>query len=142
MPRKPKKDVSESQRAKPKQGAGAKETSSQEGQVQAAAQADTEHPIAGVEVTQAVNSQRSDPYYRTIFMSVFSGFELGEDRRFKQRVFRFREKPDDHVLNALRENGFTYRPAEKFWTIQADYASRTTSDRLARQFADGTSRDR
>src|SRR5271154_2990207 len=64
-----------------------------------------------------------------------AAFEMGENRRFKQRVFTFREKPSDEVLAALKENGFTYRANEKAWTIQADARTRKLSDELAREFA-------
>lgn len=142
MPRKPKKGVSESQRAKPKQGNCAKEIHVKDDQVPATPQAEAEEPLPGLEVAPVDKSRGKSPYYRTIFMSLRRGFELGEDWRFKQRVFRFKEKPDELVINALKENGFTYRPGEKAWTIQADYASRTISDKLARQFADGAIRER
>lgn len=67
-----------------------------------------------------------------------AGFEMGENRRFKQRVFLFKEKPSDEVLAALKENGFTYRAGEKAWTIQADAETRRLSDELAREFAGQT----
>jgi hypothetical protein len=65
-------------------------------------------------------------------------FEMGEDRRFKQRVFLFKEKPSDEVLAALKENGFTYRANEKAWTIQANPDTRRLADELAREFAGQT----
>ncbi|MDP9175792.1 MAG: hypothetical protein M3O30_18275 [Planctomycetota bacterium] len=73
-----------------------------------------------------------DPYKAIIKTA---GFEMGENRRFKQRVFTFKEKPSDEVLAALKDNGFTYRANEKAWTIQADADSRRLSDELAREFA-------
>jgi hypothetical protein len=75
------------------------------------------------------------PPYKAIFVSQEKGFEMGENRQFKQRVFIFKEKPEPEVLAALKDNGFTYRPAEKAWTIQANAATRELADRLAQQFA-------
>jgi hypothetical protein len=73
-----------------------------------------------------------DPYKAIVKTT---GFEMGENRRFKQRVFTFKEKPSDEVLAALKDSGFTYRANEKAWTIQADADSRRLSDELAREFA-------
>jgi hypothetical protein len=73
-----------------------------------------------------------DPYKALV---TTADFEMGENRRFKQRVFTFREKPSDEVLAALKESGFTYRANEKAWTIQADAQTRRLSDELAREFA-------
>ncbi len=75
------------------------------------------------------------PPYKAIFTSSSKGFEMGENRRFKQRVFKFRDKPDAETLAALKDFGFTYRPEEKAWTIRADEATRLLTDRLAMQFA-------
>jgi hypothetical protein len=75
--------------------------------------------------------------YKSIFASPEKGFEMGENRRFKQRVFKFSQKPADEVLTALKEAGFTYRPNEKAWTIQANPDTRRLSDDLAREFAGG-----
>jgi hypothetical protein len=63
------------------------------------------------------------------------GFEMGENRRFHQRVFLFREKPASEVLAKLKEAGFTYRANEKAWTIQANPDTRKLSDELAQEFA-------
>jgi hypothetical protein len=75
----------------------------------------------------------SNPY-RPVFSSKTAGFELGENYRFKQRVFSFDDKPADHIIATLKENGFTYRPAEKSWTIPASAETRLLTDRLAREF--------
>jgi hypothetical protein len=75
------------------------------------------------------------PPYKAIFVSKDKGFEMGENRRFRQRVFLFKHKPGEKVLAALKENGFTYRIGEKAWTIPANPATREISDRLAREFA-------
>ncbi len=75
-----------------------------------------------------------DPY-KAIFTSTQKGFEMGENRRFKQRVFKFKEKPDEQVIAALKENGFTYRASEKAWTIQANPDTRRLSEELAHEFA-------
>lgn len=71
--------------------------------------------------------------YKAIFST--PSFELGEDRRFKQRVFKFKEKPADDVIVVLKAAGFTYRAAEKAWTVHADAESRKLSDGLARQLS-------
>src|ERR1039458_3995588 len=65
-----------------------------------------------------------DPY-KALVTTV--SFEMGENRRFRQRVFTFKEKPDEQILAALKESGFTYRANEKAWTIQADAATRRLS---------------
>lgn len=75
-----------------------------------------------------------NPYKAIVTMPTF---ELGEDRRFKQRVFTFKEKPSDDILASLKENGFTYRANEKAWTIQANPEARRLSDELAQEFASG-----
>jgi hypothetical protein len=74
----------------------------------------------------------SDPYKALV---TTANFEMGENRRFKQRVFLFKEKPSDGVLASLKENGFTYRAAERAWTIQANPDTRRLSEELAEQFA-------
>lgn len=74
------------------------------------------------------------PPYKAVFTA--QDFELGENRRFKQRVFTFKEKPAPETIAALKDAGFTYRANEKAWTIQADASSRVLSDDLARQFAE------
>jgi hypothetical protein len=86
------------------------------------------------------NPKNWGPPYKAIFTSTEKGFEMGENRRFKQRVFKFKDKPDSEIVAVLKDNGFTYRPEEKAWTIQADNATRLLSDQLAAQFA-GQSRD-
>jgi hypothetical protein len=73
-----------------------------------------------------------DPYKAIVSTPTF---EMGENRRFKQRVFTFKEKPSDDVLAAFKDNGFTYRANEKAWTIQANPDTRRLSDELAEQFA-------
>jgi hypothetical protein len=75
-----------------------------------------------------------DPY-KSIFNCREMGFELGENRRFKQRVFKFNLKPTDDVLAELKENGFTYRAGEKAWTTPANPDSRKLTDELARKWA-------
>jgi hypothetical protein len=70
--------------------------------------------------------------YKAIVTTV--SFEMGENRRFKQRVFTFKEKPADEVLAALKDAGFTYRANEKAWTIPANADTRQLSDELAQQF--------
>jgi hypothetical protein len=75
-----------------------------------------------------------DPH-KSIFTCPEMGFELGENRRFKQRVFRFAEKPGTEILAQLKEHGFTYRTTEKAWTINATPQSRKLTDELARKWA-------
>jgi hypothetical protein len=75
------------------------------------------------------------PPYKAIFTCGAKGFEMGENRRFKQRVFKFKDKPDPEILAELKDNGFTYRAEEKAWTIHADNATRLLSDQLAAKFA-------
>lgn len=79
--------------------------------------------------------------YKAIFTSAEQGFELGENRRFKQLVFKFKERPDDQTIQTLKDNGFTYRPAEHAWTDPADPISRALTDKLAIEFA-GTGQSR
>jgi hypothetical protein len=76
------------------------------------------------------------PPYKAIVSFPDKGFEMGENRRFKQRVFKFHEKPDEQVLAALKDAGFKYRAKEKAWTIQANADTRKLSEDLARQFAE------
>src|SRR5580658_3213302 len=71
-----------------------------------------------------------DPYKAIVSTPTF---EMGENRRFKQRVFTFKEKPSDYALAALKDNGFTYRANEKAWTIQANRDTRRRSEELAEQ---------
>jgi hypothetical protein len=73
--------------------------------------------------------------YKAVFVSKDKGFEMGENRRFNQRVFLFKERPSEEILGALKDAGFTYRAGEKAWTIQANAQTRKVSDELARQFA-------
>ena len=90
-------------------------------------------PAASDETAQAEAPKNwGDPYKALV---TTASFEMGENRRFKQRVFTFKEKPDEQILAALKENGFTYRANEKAWTIQADAETRRLSDELAREFA-------
>jgi hypothetical protein len=86
--------------------------------------------IAGQDNPQAKNW--GDPYKAIVTTDLF---EMGEDRRFRQRVFKFKEKPAEEVLARLKEHGFTYRMAEKAWTIQANPDTRNLTDDLAREFA-------
>ena len=83
---------------------------------------------------QATSRNWGDPY-KAIFTCPEMGFELGEDRRFKQRVFRFNEKPTDEVLSVLKAHGFIYRASEKAWSVNATPESRKLTDDLARTWA-------
>jgi hypothetical protein len=75
------------------------------------------------------------PPYKAIFTCQEQGFELGENRRFKQRVFTFAGKPDPQILSDLKENGFTYWSQDKSWTIPANLRTRILTDDLARKWA-------
>lgn len=75
------------------------------------------------------------PPYKALFTSPDKGFELGENRRFRQRVFTFKERPSPDVIDRLKQHGFTYRAAEKAWTVEATAESRVLTDRLARELA-------
>jgi hypothetical protein len=95
---------------------------------------------AAAEPEPAEHGKNWGPPYKAVYTSSAKGFELGENRRYKQRVFKFSERPDDQTIAVLKDNGFTYRPEEKAWTIHADNASRLLSDQLAARFA-GQSQD-
>ena len=90
-------------------------------------------PVNGDE-QPAEDRKWGDPY-KVIFVSKDPPFEMGEDRRWKQRVFKFGQKPGEEVLAALKEHGFTYRASEKAWTIHANADTRRLTDELAREFA-------
>ena len=104
-----------------------------------AATAVAEPPQQSAAETQAQGDENPPknwgPPYKSIFVCRDKGFEMGEDRRFRQRVFKFFEKPAEDVLAALKEHGFIYRPAEKAWTITATAENRLLTDRLAQSFA-------
>ena len=91
---------------------------------------------AGVD-TPGTDEQEQQKKWGDPYKPIFSGkgFELGEHRRFKQRVFRFNEKPDAELLVKLKEAGFTYRAAEKAWTIPANPDTRKLTDEIAREMA-------
>ena len=72
------------------------------------------------------------PPYKSIVSTPI--FEMGENRRFKQRLFTFKEKPAEEVLAVLKEHGFTYRANEKAWTIPANAETRKLTDELAKEF--------
>jgi hypothetical protein len=78
--------------------------------------------------------QRANPYMR-LFACDEKGFEMGEHRQFKQRVFLFDAKPSDQIRATLKDHGFTYRAAEKAWTIPATAENRLLSEHLAKVFA-------
>jgi hypothetical protein len=115
------------------------------------------HDAAGSPVQESVDPEMMDrhsgptgedppknwgPPYKAIYTNAAKGFELGENRRFKQRVFTFRDKPDADTIEALKIAGFRYRAEEKAWTVQSTPITREISDQLARQFAGETaSRD-
>lgn len=103
------------------------------------ASAATSGPARATESTGKAGPATDEKGWSTPYVPVFAcrekGFELGENRRYKQRVFVFSEKPGDDIRAKLRENGFVYRATEKAWTIPANAETRVLSDRLAREFA-------
>jgi hypothetical protein len=91
-------------------------------------------PLADHDGRQEPPKNWGDPY-KSIFNCPEQGFELGEHRRFKQRVFSFAERPSPDVIAELKDLGFTYRAAEKAWTVPADPDTRKMTDDLARKWA-------
>ncbi len=75
------------------------------------------------------------PPYKAVFTSAATGIELGENRRFNQRVLSFKDKPAMEVIERLKQIGFRYQPEDRSWTIQATAESRLMTDRLARELA-------
>lgn len=73
-----------------------------------------------------------DPYKAT-FTCPAKRFELGENRRFKQMVFRFAENPGPEVTQKLKDAGFKYRGNEKAWTAQVTPAVRELATKLAHE---------
>jgi hypothetical protein len=101
-------------------------------------------PPAATESAEVIDPEMLDdqprawaPPYKALFTSTAKGFEMSEDYRFRQRVFKFAEKPDEATLAALKAAGFRYRAAEKSWTIQADATTRRVADELARTLSGG-----
>jgi hypothetical protein len=94
-------------------------------------------PPVNEDGTVAVSEQPAPNNWGDRFKAVLTTatFQMSEDRRFKQRVFKFNEKPADEVIATLKENGFTYRPHKKSWTIPVSAETRLLSDRLAHEFA-------
>jgi hypothetical protein len=144
MPRK-KRDPIETQTAQPQEIA-ATETSTAVAEAEPAASQAAEvpkwidgppTPVNGFRTASAPSEHGKhwgDPY-KSIFTCREMGFELGEDRRFKQRVFKFALKPTADVLAELKGSGFTYRASEKAWTIPATAETRKMTDELARHWA-------
>ena len=99
-----------------------------------------EPPAPGAEAEAEGQGKYWGPPYKAIFTCRAKGFEMGENRRFKQRVFKFNEKPAPEILEKLKDAGYIYRPEEKAWTVHADNATRVRSDELAAEFA-GQSQD-
>jgi hypothetical protein len=96
-----------------------------------------EGPTPSAQQSEPEKKQFANPY-SAIFTSVAKGFEMGEHRQFKQRVFKFNEKPEQAIIDTLMKHGFTYRPREKSWTIHATAATRELTEQLARTFSAGT----
>ena len=72
--------------------------------------------------------------YRATFTCPAKGFELGENYRFRQVVFYFKESPDMETKTKLKDAGFVYRAGEKGWTLPATAANREVATNLARVF--------
>jgi hypothetical protein len=91
---------------------------------------------AGAATNKAGGDAGIDPYgYRAIVTCSRKGFEMGENRRFNQRVFTFAEKPAPEILGKLKSLGYVYRGAEKAWTVQASAVTRLEADRLAAELS-------
>jgi|ERR1043165_1613479 hypothetical protein len=108
-------------------GAAVSDNNSQSGQP-------GQHVAQGKEGGQQTDQKQWADAYSSIFSSPTRGFEMGENRRFKQRIFKFTEKPEQSIIDMLKKNGFVYRPSEKAWTIAANPATRQLSEQLAKQF--------
>jgi hypothetical protein len=101
------------------------------------AAADTHSPHTAVadptDERQDQPKQWAKPY-RAFLSCSEKGFEVGEDFRFKQVMFRFDDDPGRDVTQKLKDAGFKYRPNEKSWTISASAASRELAQQLANEF--------
>ena len=73
------------------------------------------------------------PPYRAAFTSALGGLEVGEDRRFKQVVVSFADRPSSEVTDRLKEAGFKFRPAERSWTAPASAVAREFAHSLAQE---------
>lgn len=94
--------------------------------------------VDGPTPEEPVASEPAKPFadpYKATFTCPAKQFELGENRRFKQIVFTFAEKPDATILQTLKDEGYQYRANEKAWTISADAATRERATRLAQAWA-------
>ncbi len=124
-----------------KKSTAAAETAETQGTPEQEVVTDTPPQDTPPAATSEENAQQPKKWgnpYSSIFTSVTCGFEMGEDRRFKQRVFKFAEKPRQEIIDTLKSNGFIYRPADKAWTISATPETRQLSEQLAREFAGNT----
>jgi hypothetical protein len=71
--------------------------------------------------------------YRPIFHSNSKQFEYGEDRRYRQIVFHFQEKPEQDLIDKLKSHGYKWRSDDKSWRVQADAVTRVEASRLANE---------
>ncbi len=92
-------------------------------------------PPSDVETAEATQGKSWGDPYKSIFNCPEMGFELGENRRYKQRVFHFNDRPSEEILAELKEHKFVYRGAEKAWTLPANAETRKLTDELARKWA-------
>jgi hypothetical protein len=96
-------------------------------------------PAAGF--VQMVESRRPDRParhegpVRNIVRDVSHGFRLDEDFAEGVLVFKFDERPEQHVVDRLVSGGWRYHSRPKVWTIETTAASREDAVRLAREFA-------
>lgn len=65
----------------------------------------------------------------SVFTSVRGGFKLLQDGPF--RKFKFDQEPSREVKDKLEIAGFYYVPAEKAWSAAASWQTREASDKLA-----------
>ncbi len=93
---------------------------------------EAQHPQPNEAPATGEPQRWSNPYW-AVFTCREKGFELGENRRFKQMVFTFADNPGPDVTAKLKEAGFVYRGAEKAWTTPATAASRELAVDLARE---------
>ena len=88
---------------------------------------DEEPPATGEEVGTPADGDQPRQWanpYRAVFTSTVGGLEVGEDRRFKQVVVGFADRPGQDVTDRLKAAGFRYRAAERSWTAPASAAAR------------------
>lgn len=91
------------------------------------ADANDSEPGAGTE-----RKQWSNPIW-VMFACPAKGFNLVENRRFKQFAFYFDADPGAEVKGMLKETGFIYRPGDQSWTLPVTAANHELAVYLARE---------